>query len=116
MTTPGDLSRPSGGWVHDHLLSVVLFVAFLVSWAGQLYYQYLHELDQARLEGNPLPAGAFAHSFLASTLENWQSEFLQLLTFVVLATYVIHRGSPQSRDGSDQVQEDVAAIRRHLGA
>jgi hypothetical protein len=49
-------------------------------------------------------------------LENWQSEFLQLMSFVILATYFIHRGSPQSRDGSDEMAQDIKAIRQKLGA
>jgi hypothetical protein len=58
----------------------------------------------------------FLHSFLASTFDNWQSEFLQLLSFVVLATYLIHRGSPQSRDTEDEMAADIKAIRKNLGA
>ena len=39
-----------------------------------------------------------------SILLNWQSEFLQLLAFVVLTTYFIHRGSHESRDGDDELK------------
>jgi uncharacterized protein DUF6766 len=113
------LSRPTGVWIHDHLLSLVLFALFLISWIGQLVFQYLHELDEARQHGESLGSATsaeFLHSFLASTLENWQSEFLQLLSFVVLASLLIHRGSPQSRDTEDEMAEDIKAIRRSLGA
>jgi hypothetical protein len=48
--------------------------------------------------------------------ENWQSEFLQLASFVILATYMIHRGSPQSRDTDDEMAEDIKAIRKKLDA
>ena len=90
----GSLARPNGRKVHDHLLSLVLLGLFLLSWLGQLFFQYQHELDEARQHGSSLPSvvnADFVISFLASTFGNWQIEFLQLLTFVVLATYLIHR-------------------------
>ena len=78
-----------------------------------------HEVDQALQHGQAAPgatSGDFLNSFLASVFENWQSEFLQLVTFVVLATYFIHRGSPQSRDGDDEMAADIKAIKKKLDA
>ena len=54
------------------------------------------------------------NSFWASTLENWQSEFLQLLSFVVLTTFLIHRHSHESRDSNDEMAKDIRYIRRKL--
>lgn len=51
---------------------------------------------------------------MAATLENWQSEFLQLFTFVVLATYLIHKESPQSRDGTDEMRKILKDIQKKL--
>lgn len=113
------LREPNGNWFHDRLLSITLASLFLVSWIGQLYFQYQHEADQALQHGEQAPAlfsGEFWNSFLAATLENWQSEFLQLFSFVVLATFLIHRDSPQSRDGDDEMTADIKAIRAKLGA
>jgi hypothetical protein len=110
---------PTGVWIKDHLLSISLTVLFLVSLVGQFYFQFRHEVDAARTHGVEAPTALspeFLDAFLASVLENWQSEFLQVVTFVVLATYFIHRGSPQSRDGADEMAEDIKAIRRKLGA
>lgn len=110
---------PTGNWVHDHLLSIVLVGLFLVTLIGQLYFQYQHEIDQALQHGQPAPeffSREFWDAFLASMFENWQSEFLQLASFVILATYLIHRGSPQSRDSGDEMAEDIKAIRKKLDA
>ena len=115
---PGrSLSKPNGNWIHDHLLSLALLAMFLVSWFGQLYFQYQHVLDEARMEGLPGPgllSGDFMHAFWASTFENWQSEFLQVFTFIVMTTYIIHRHSPESRDTDDEMAADIRAIRRRL--
>jgi hypothetical protein len=114
-----DGGTPRGGWLHDHALSVALFTLFVASWVGQLWFQYREEIHLSQQHGEPAPAffsGEFWTSFMSATLENWQSEFLQLFTFVVLATYLIHRNSPQSRDGNDEMQADIKAIKAKLGA
>ena len=114
-----DPRLPAGNWVQDHLLSIILISLFVVSLIGQLYFQYEHEVDQAVQHGETAPdiaSSEFLNSFFASMLENWQSEFLQLVSFVILATYFIHRGSPQSRDGDDQMKQDIKAIKQKLGA
>lgn len=114
---PGSLSKPNGRWLHDHLLSITLLVLFLVSWVGQLFFRYWHQLDEAAQHGQPAPSmfsADFMHSFWASSLENWQSEFLQLLTFVVLTTYLIHRHFHESRDSNDEMAADIREIKRVL--
>ena len=111
--------HPSGNWIRDHLLSLILGALFLLTLIGQYYFQYLHEVNEAIRHGEAAPGALsrdFLQSFLASALENWQSEFLQLASFVVLATYFIHRGSPQSRDGDDEMAADIKAIKDKLGA
>lgn len=111
--------HPSGNWIRDHLLSLILGALFLLTLLGQYYFQYLHEVKDAARHGEPAAgalSGDFLQSFLASALENWQSEFLQLASFVVLATYFIHRGSPQSRDGDDEMAADIKAIKNKIGA
>ena len=110
---------PTGSWMHDHMLSIVLVGLFLVTLIGQVYFQYQHEVDQAIQHGQTVPdfmSKEYWNSFLASMFENWQSEFLQLASFVILATYLIHRGSPQSRDTEDEMAEDIKAIRNKLDA
>lgn len=110
---------PSGDWIRDHLLTIILLGLFFVSLVGQFYFQYRHEVDQAVQHGQPAPeatSAEYLNSFWASALENWQSEFLQLASFVILATYFIHRGSPQSRDGDDELKADIKAIREKLEA
>ncbi len=111
--------EPNGNWFHDHLLSIVLASLFLMSWVAQLYFQYQVEVNEAVTHGEPRPelwSGEFWSAFLASTFENWQSEFLQLFSFVVLATFLIHRDSPQSADGDDEMAADIKAIRSKLEA
>lgn len=102
----------------DRGLSITLFVLFFASWIAQLVTQYYHEMDQAIQHGEGHLAfwsADFWWSFGESTFENWQSEFLQLFTFVVLAKLLIHRGSPQSRDGDDEMKDQLNRIEERLG-
>jgi hypothetical protein len=54
--------------------------------------------------------------FGQSTLENWQSEFLQLFSFVVLSAMLIHRGSAESKDSDDRLEVKVDDILKRLDA
>jgi hypothetical protein len=50
-----------------------------------------------------------------STLENWQSEFLQLFSFVTLAAPYIHKGSGESKDGEEKMEAALRRIEERLG-
>ena len=71
----------------DYSLSVILVSAFGVSIVLQAIFSYL--ASETRFE------------FLAEVFANWQSEFLQLATFVYLTVHLRHKGSPQSKGDSD---------------
>ncbi len=111
--------EPNGKWLHDHMLSVILFILFFVSIVGQFYFQYRHQVDEAMQHGEaapPVMSSEFWDSFLASVFENWQSEFLQILAFVILTTYFIHRNSHESADSNDEMAADIRAIKQKLDA
>lgn len=63
----------------------------------------------------PTDLGDFITEFGQSTLENWQSEFLQLFAFVVLAALYVHRGSAESKDSDDRMEASLHRIEQHLG-
>jgi hypothetical protein len=94
----------------DYNLSVVLGLLFIASWVGQLITQWQQDHNQ------PLQVGAFLWQFWESTLENWQSEFLQLFSFVVLSALFIHKGSAESKDSDEQMQQSLDRIEKRLKA
>jgi len=95
-------------------LSIALAVLFLVSWGGQAVAEwgtYRHEqLDH----DEPVEISEYLVQFGQSTLENWQSEFLQLFSFVVLAAILIHRGSGESKDSDDRMEAKLDEITKRL--
>jgi hypothetical protein len=48
--------------------------------------------------------------FTRDVLENWQSEFLQLIWQVAGLAFLLHVGSPQSKEGDDRKEEKIDAI------
>jgi cytochrome c biogenesis protein CcdA len=97
-------------------LSLVLCTLFFVSWIGQAVVQWRDYVQQAREHDQPVVAGEYFVEFGEATLENWQSEFLQLFSFVVIAALFIHRGSAESKDSDDRVEAKIDRIVRKLDA
>jgi hypothetical protein len=54
--------------------------------------------------------GDYTVQMMRDTLENWQSEFLQLLWQVAGLALLLHVGSPQSKEGDDRMEAKIDAI------
>jgi uncharacterized protein (DUF486 family) len=92
--------------LRDNGLSLVMFSLFLVFLVGQSVAGYKasnsdnEEHHQPReTYGRYLASGAFVEA----TFENWESEFLQLGSYVLLTALLIQKGSPESKspDGNE---------------
>ena len=87
-------------WIRDRALTLVLMTMFLVFLSGQ-FVTGLNEYNATQAEhGEPVVAMSeyltTGHPWEA-TFENWESEFLQMAVFVLLTTFLIQKGSPESR-------------------
>ena len=101
----------------DYNLSIVLAALFLVSWVLQTWTGWRRFAGEQEAHGQVaaiLGSGGYVWEWASATLENWQSEFLQLLTFVVLTAFLIHRGSHESRDSDDEVKALLTGIDQRL--
>jgi hypothetical protein len=96
-------------------LGLVLVLLFIASWIGQAVTQWQKFTDDQLAHGARPGVGDFLAEFGMSTFENWQSEFLQLFTFVVLAALYIHKGSAESKDGEETIEASLRRIEEHLG-
>ena len=96
-------------------LGLVLMVLFFLTWGGHAVTQWQVHTDEARTHGEEPELGDFAAEFGQATLENWQSEFLQLFSFVTLAALYIHKGSAESKDGEEKLEASLRRIEEHLG-
>lgn len=98
----------------EFALGLILLVLFVATWTGQLISQWQVFTDEQRALQEEPALGDFVAEFTASTLENWQSEFLQLFSFVVLAALYIHKGSAESKDGDENIEASLRRIEEHL--
>ena len=96
-------------------LGLCLMFLFLGTWVAHGITQYQMFTDEQAAHGQPVEMGDFFTEFSQSTLENWQSEFLQLFAFVVLAALYVHKGSAESKDGDEKLEASLRRIEEHLG-
>jgi hypothetical protein len=103
----------------NYNLSIVLFAIFALCWVLQTISGWVEFAAQESQHGATAelfgPEG-YIWPWLQSTMENWTSEYLQLFSFVTLTAYLIHRGSPESKDGDERLERKVDEIRRQVEA
>jgi cytochrome c biogenesis factor len=95
-------------------LSLAFCVLFLVSWGAQAVAEWGVYRQEQQAHGERPVVGDYLVQFSQSTLENWQSEFLQLFSFVVFSALLIHQGSAESRDSDDRMEASLDRIERRL--
>jgi hypothetical protein len=85
-------------------LTLALIAMFALAWLGQFATGYRVDNDHRRRHGEatitPLQYVTEGH-FWQATGENWESEFLQMAMFVLLAVVLFQKGSPESHDPDD---------------
>ena len=96
-------------------LGLGLMFLFFGSWVAHGIAQWQVFTDEQAAHGEPTSIGDFVSEFGQATLENWQSEFLQLFAFVVLAALYIHKGSAESKEGDERLEASLRRIEEHLG-
>jgi hypothetical protein len=99
----------------EYGLSLVLALFFVLSWLVQTIAGWVEFVAEQTTHGEtPAVFGdsGYVWPWLQATFENWQSEFLQLFTFVVLTAILIHRKSHESRDDQDKQEQEVQEILR----
>ena len=97
----------------EYGLSIVLALFFTLSWVVQTIAGWVEFVAEQAAHGeSPAVFGdsGYVWPWLQATFENWQSEFLQLFTFVVLTAILIHRKSHESRDDQDRMEQEVQEI------
>src|ERR687893_2811674 len=97
----------------DYSLSLVLAALFIGSWLVQTvtgWFEFASEQVQHGQTAQVFGPDGYVWRWGEATFENWQSEFLQLFTFVVLTTFLIHRHSHESRDEQDMMHAQIELI------
>ena len=83
---------------------------FVISLIGHWLFGWFAYVDDQRQHGAPPEIGAYVVEMTRDTLENWQSEFLQLLWQIGGLAFLLYVGSPQSKEGDDRMEAKLDAI------
>jgi hypothetical protein len=88
---------------------------FIFSWVGQLVTQMIVERNDAAAHGEEFSMAQFWPQFFASTFENWQSEFLQLLWQAGGLAFLLFWGSSQSREQEERIEAKLDRLLQEQG-
>jgi hypothetical protein len=83
---------------------------FILSLVGHWVFAWFAYVDEQNALGAPVEASGYLIQVSRDTLENWQSEFLQLLWQVGGLAFLLYVGSPQSKEGDDRMEAKIDAI------
>ena len=92
----------------------ITLVFFLFSLAGHWVFGWFAYVDEQKAHSQPIEVSSYLNEMARDTLENWQSEFLQLLWQVGGLAVLLFVGSPQSKEEDDRMEEKLDAILRKL--
>ena len=86
-------------WIRDRALTLTLMAMFLLFLGGQLITGFAEYNSEQEQHGHAAVAmtGYLATGHLGRHLRELGSEFLQMGVFVLLTTFLIQKGSPESR-------------------
>jgi hypothetical protein len=90
-------------------LSIVLALMFIGFWWAQSlagFKQYNGEQIDHRQPTVTYGEYLTGSHFLEATMENWESEFLQMFAFVVLTVFLYQKGSAESKDPNKEEEVD----------
>jgi len=118
VATDSQPSLPMTGrmprWVVFNGLSLATFTAFLIFFVLQAIFGW-HTYNNDLAAFAQAPVGFWHYlgtgHFVEATFENWESEFLQMGSYVLLTAYLVQRGSPESKripgEHSDEPEPEV---------
>lgn len=87
---------------------------FLISLIGHWLFGWLSFVEDQASHGEMPRLGPFFVEMMRDTLENWQSEFLQLIWQVGGLAILLHVGSPQSKEGDDRMEAKLDEILKRV--
>jgi hypothetical protein len=102
--------------LRENGLSIVLLSAFAAFWVGQSVAGHREFNQEQRSHGQPevrYSAYLGTPHFWEATTENWESEFLQIFSYVFLTAFLFQKGSAESKklDEPEPVDRDPRARR-----
>ena len=96
-------------WKRKAYLSITLLIFLLSVALHWKFGWYLYKNEQVAHQQAILMSD-YIKEMIRDTMENWQSEFLQLIWQVAGLSFLWYAGSPQSKEGDDRKEEKLDYI------
>ena len=96
--------------LRENSLSIVLFGLFAVSLLGQsLTGWHAYDAEQREHHEPTVGFGTYLTTghFVEATFENWESEFLQMASYVLLTIWLVQKGSSESKPLAGDPEKDA---------
>ena len=93
----------------------VLLVLFLGSWVGHFFAELAEFTADQEQHGQEFAWSDYLPVFTASTLENWQSEWLQLVFQALLLLGAKHLIFKVDAEDQERLEQKIDEIRGRLG-
>ena len=87
---------------------------FLFSLALHWIFGWQAFKNEQEAHQQPIVVSEYVTEMMRDTMENWQSEFLQLIWQVAGLSFLLFVGSPQSKEGDDRKEEKLDYIIERL--
>jgi hypothetical protein len=97
-------------FVRDNSLSLFFLVIFLAALVGQAIAGHILHNEEASAHGDSaisLWRYITSSDFGNAVMENWQSEYLQFMLFMLATIWLIERGSPESKEPGKEGTETL---------
>jgi hypothetical protein len=78
-------------------------ISFTIHWV----FAWFSYVDEQMEHGQPIVVSGYFIQTIRDTMENWQSEFLQLIWQVAGLSFLLYVGSPQSKEEHDRLEEKI---------
>ncbi|SHJ96691.1 DUF6766 family protein [Epilithonimonas mollis] len=103
--------RSKHNFFYRNSLSIVLILLMFIFWAGQFLTGWSTENKELDEEGHAaMSFWQYAQSghFIQATFENWESEFLQMMLYILLTVSLRQKGSSESKslEGKEEVDKE----------
>ncbi|HZB65199.1 MAG TPA: DUF6766 family protein [Nitrososphaeraceae archaeon] len=92
----------------------VTLALFVISLSAHWIFAWFSYLEEQKEHNQPVAISNYFNITFRDTMENWQSEFLQLIWQVAGLSFLWYIGSPQSKEGDERKEEKMDLIIKML--
>jgi Domain of unknown function (DUF6766) len=87
---------------------------FVISLAAHWVFAWFTYVQEQQAHNQPILAGDYFNMTVRDIMENWQSEFLQLMWQVAGLSFLLYVGSPQSKESSERIEKKIDLMMKKL--